>query len=81
MSNFRIENHNPKQSPLSITIRAKSLLPYFHFDIPESDYLISNRRNRKLPGPIGYDMEDPSVVENIKVMEFKIIGIGKCHTK
>ncbi|XP_033221021.1 hydrocephalus-inducing protein homolog [Belonocnema kinseyi] len=76
-----IENLNPKFSPLCIPIKARSLLPYCHFEILESDYLTSGRRNKKLPGPIGYDIEDPSVFENTKVIEFNVIGVGECHIK
>ncbi|XP_046822171.1 hydrocephalus-inducing protein-like [Vespa crabro] len=78
--NCKIENLNPKLTELVIPIKARSILPYCHFDVPESDYISSGKRDRKLPGPIGYSMTDV-IVENIRVIELNVIGIGNVHTK
>ncbi|XP_018351511.1 PREDICTED: hydrocephalus-inducing protein homolog [Trachymyrmex septentrionalis] len=66
---------------LIIPIVGKSLLPYCHFDIPESDYLSSNRRDMKLPGPIGYQPDDNSLPEGTRVIELDVIGISGSHIK
>ncbi|KAI4504415.1 hypothetical protein M0802_000886 [Mischocyttarus mexicanus] len=78
--NCKIENLNPKLTELVIPIKARSVLPYCHFDVPESDYIISGKRDQKLPGPIGYSTID-KIVENIKVIELNVIGVGNVHTK
>lgn len=77
---YRIENLDPKLTELVIPIKARSILPYCHFDVPESDYVSSGKRDRKLPGPIGYSMNDV-IVENIRVIELNVIGVGNVHTK
>ncbi|KAG5334606.1 HYDIN protein, partial [Acromyrmex charruanus] len=66
---------------LIIPIVGRSLLPYCHFDIPESDYLSSDRRNMKLPGPIGYQPDDNSLPEGTRVIELEVIGINGSHIK
>nr|KAF7425254.1 hypothetical protein H0235_007692 [Vespula pensylvanica] len=78
--NCKIENLDPKLTELVIPIKARSVLPYCHFDVPESDYISSGKRDRKLPGPIGYSMNDV-IVENIRVIELNVIGVGNVHTK
>ncbi|XP_043487241.1 hydrocephalus-inducing protein-like [Polistes fuscatus] len=78
--NCKINNLNPKLKELVIPIKARSVLPYCHFDVPESDYIISGKRDQKLPGPIGYSMID-TIVENIRVIELNVIGVGNVHTK
>jgi len=80
----RIENLDPELSELIIPIAGRSLLPYCHFDIPESDYLSDNRRNAKLPGPIDYQMyqsTDGSLPQDTRVIELNVIGIGDTHVK
>ncbi|KAG5323149.1 HYDIN protein, partial [Acromyrmex heyeri] len=66
---------------LIIPIVGRSLLPYCHFDIPESDYLSSDRRDMKLPGPIGYQPDDNSLPEGTRVIELEVIGINGSHIK
>ncbi|XP_011066010.1 PREDICTED: hydrocephalus-inducing protein-like [Acromyrmex echinatior] len=66
---------------LIIPIVGRSLLPYCHFDIPESDYLSSDRRDMKLPGPIGYQPDDNSLPEGTRVIELEVIGISGSHIK
>lgn len=77
----RMENLDPELPELVILIVGRSLLPYCHFDIPESDYLFGDRRDTKLPGPIGYQSNDNSVPENTRVIELDVIGIGGSHVK
>ncbi|KAK2576816.1 hypothetical protein KPH14_005450 [Odynerus spinipes] len=76
----KIENLNPNLPELVIPIKARSVLPYCHFDVPESDYISSGKRNPKLPGPIGYTMVD-KILENMRVIELNVVGVGGVHTK
>lgn len=77
----RIENLDPELPELVIPIVGRSLLPYCHFDIPESDYLSGDRRDAKLPGPIGYQPDDNSLPEGTRAIELDVIGIGGSHVK
>lgn len=77
----RIENIERNKANLTIPVVGRSLLPYCHFDIQESDYVTSGRRDAKLPGPVGYEIEDPSLWQNIRVIEFKVVGTGGTHVK
>lgn len=47
------------------------LLPHLPFDLKDSDYIISRRRNPDLRGPSGGAL-DP----NTRVIEFTSVGIG-----
>ncbi|XP_031785390.1 hydrocephalus-inducing protein homolog isoform X3 [Nasonia vitripennis] len=77
----KIENLNPNKAVPNIVITAKSLLPYCHFEIEDSDYLTKDRRDITLPGPPGYSLVDPETRNNIRVVEFKMMGTRKCHTR
>ncbi|XP_072764383.1 hydrocephalus-inducing protein homolog [Anoplolepis gracilipes] len=77
----KIENLDPELSELIIPIAGRSLLPYCHFDVPESDYLSGDRRNTKLPGPIDYQSIDGSLPEDTRVIELNVVGIGDTHIK
>lgn len=57
-----------------IAVRGRGLLPYCHFELEESDYLTSGRRNPELPGPLGAASGlglDPTT----KVIEFNCVGL------
>ncbi|KAM0731376.1 Hydrocephalus-inducing protein [Formica fusca] len=77
----KMQNLDPELSELIIPIAGRSLLPYCHFDIPESDYLSGNRRNAKLPGPIDYQSINGSLPQDTRVIELNVIGIGDTHVK
>ncbi|XP_039306783.1 hydrocephalus-inducing protein homolog [Solenopsis invicta] len=77
----KMENLDPELPELVIPIVGRSLLPYCHFDIPESDYLFGDRRDTKLPGPVNYQLNDNSLPESTRVIEFTVIGIGRSHVK
>ncbi|XP_018307393.1 hydrocephalus-inducing protein homolog [Mycetomoellerius zeteki] len=77
----KMENLDPELPELIIPIVGRSLLPYCHFDIPESDYLSDDRRDMKLPGPIGYQSDDNSLPEGTRVIVLDVIGIGGSHIK
>lgn len=55
-----------------VGVRARSLLPYCHFELEDSDYIRAGRRNTDLPGPGGSTALDP----NTRVIEFHSTGIG-----
>ena len=67
-------NLQPDTQPFSIPVSGRSLLPYCHFDLEESDYISGGRRNPELRGPGGAppgSTLDPST----KVIEFKSCGV------
>ncbi|XP_015436069.1 PREDICTED: hydrocephalus-inducing protein-like [Dufourea novaeangliae] len=76
-----LENLRPEQSDLSILVTARSLLPYCHFDVEDSDYVTSGRRDPTRPSPLGSVAEDPTLWQNIRVIEFKVVGVGETHVK
>jgi len=78
----RVENLDPNLPELIIPIVGRSLLPYCHFDIPESDYLFGNRRNMQLPGPIDHSLLVNGLLpQDTKVVELNVIGIGETRVK
>ncbi|KAJ8683417.1 hypothetical protein QAD02_019209 [Eretmocerus hayati] len=77
----KMENLDSERNPLQISVTAKSLLPYCHFDVENSDYLSSGRRDDRLPGPPGYSMADLETRENMRVVEFRLIGAEQCHIR
>lgn len=50
-------------------------MPYSHFNIPQSDYLESGRRDYSRPGPIGYAPGIP-LSPDTKTIEIKVLGTG-----
>ncbi|XP_053973139.1 hydrocephalus-inducing protein-like [Hylaeus volcanicus] len=76
-----IENLDPNMPDLTIPVTGRSLLPYCHFDVQESDYITSGRRDPQRPGPLGRGIEDPALWQNIRVIEFKVVGVGETHVK
>ncbi|CAL7939802.1 unnamed protein product [Xylocopa violacea] len=77
----KVENFDPHRADLRILILARSLLPYCHFDVQESDYVTGGRRDPSRPGPVGYEIDDPTLWRNIRVIEFKVVGVGETHVK
>ncbi|CAH0726119.1 unnamed protein product, partial [Brenthis ino] len=65
-----IDNLDPYDQNISCKIRAKSLVPYVHLDIEESDYLTSGRR--KVTGV--------ALPAHTTVLEFNVLGSG-CYKK
>ncbi|XP_029155411.1 hydrocephalus-inducing protein homolog [Nylanderia fulva] len=77
----KMENLDPELSELIIPIAGRSLLPYCHFDIPESNYLSGDRRDAKLPGPINHYSVDGSLPQGTRIIELNVVGIGDTHVK
>ncbi|XP_069355214.1 hydrocephalus-inducing protein-like [Maniola hyperantus] len=65
-----IDNLGPYDQNISCEIKAKSLVPYVHLDVEESDYLTSGRRK-----VIGM-----ALPEHTTVLEFNVLGSG-CYKK
>ncbi|XP_051024710.1 hydrocephalus-inducing protein homolog [Acomys russatus] len=59
-----------EQGPILLT-KGRSVLPFCHFELKESDYISGHRRNPELRGP-GTGPLDP----NTQVIEFTSVGIG-----
>ncbi|XP_030099412.1 hydrocephalus-inducing protein isoform X1 [Mus musculus] len=59
-----------EQGPILIT-KGRSVLPFCHFDLKESDYISGHRRNPELRGPGAGPLEP-----NTRVIEFTSVGIG-----
>ncbi|XP_053606917.1 hydrocephalus-inducing protein homolog isoform X2 [Plodia interpunctella] len=66
-----IDNLDPYDQNVFCKITAKSLIPYCHLDMPESDYLTSGRR--KITGGV-------ALPKHISVLEFNVLGSG-CYKK
>lgn len=69
-----IPNLEPGSRGSVVGMRARSLMPYCHFELEDSDYIRSGRRNPDLPGPPGASALDP----NTRCIEFVSTGIGVC---
>lgn len=68
-----ISNLAPETEPVVIRLLGRSLMPYCHFELDNSDYLTGGRRNPELraPGGLGTTI-DPTT----KVIEFFSCGVG-----
>ncbi|EFN85832.1 Hydrocephalus-inducing protein [Harpegnathos saltator] len=78
----KVENPDPRLNELAIPIAGRSLLPYCHFDVPESNYPSDGRRDAKLPGPIDYQAAgDGSLPADTRVIEFHVVGVGETHVR
>ncbi|KAL6479129.1 hypothetical protein MHYP_G00125620 [Metynnis hypsauchen] len=69
-----IPNLKDKQGPV-IALSGRSVLPYCHFHLDNSDYLSGNRRNPELCDPHGAPPR-ATLDPNTKVIEFTSIGVG-----
>ncbi|KAG8143780.1 hypothetical protein E2320_000954, partial [Naja naja] len=65
MPNLKLDEEGPV-----VAVKGKSLLPYCHFELEDSDYITANRRNSDLRGPGGMSL-DPQT----KVIEFTSVGV------
>ena len=68
------EKSAQRQGPV-IGLKARSMLPYCHFELEDSDYIRSARRNPELRGPRGAP-PGTTLDPNTRVIEFKNIGIN-----
>jgi len=73
-SHVSIPNLEPGSQAPVVSVRGRSLMPYCHFELEDSDYIRSGRRNPDLPGPA----LDPST----RTIEFMSTGVGvRCPVK
>ena len=63
-----------------LALRARSLMPYCHFELEDSDYIRSARRQPDLPGPRGAP-PGANLDPNTRVLELDCIGVGSKCTK
>ncbi|XP_033116735.1 hydrocephalus-inducing protein homolog isoform X2 [Anneissia japonica] len=71
----RIPNLEPgKQGPV-IAVHGKSVMPYCHFELEDSDYITSARRNPELRGPGGAP-PGATLDPNTRVIEFNSTGVN-----
>lgn len=68
MLHCSIPNLKDEQSPV-ISVSGRSLLPYCHIHLKDSDYLTANRRDPELHSLLNVD-------PNTRVIEFSSLGIG-----
>lgn len=69
-------NLKPEEEGPVVAVKGKSLLPYCHFELEDSDYITASKRNPDLRGPGGVSL-DP----NTKVIEFTSLGVHVRNTK
>lgn len=62
------------QGPV-IGLRARSLMPYCHFELHDSDYITGAHRNPELRGPNGAP-PGSTLDPNTRVVEFDVVGMG-----
>ncbi|XP_069510876.1 hydrocephalus-inducing protein homolog [Ambystoma mexicanum] len=65
-----------QQGPV-LAVKGKSLLPYCHFELEDSDYISQSRRNPNQRGPGGAP-PGAALDSNTRVIEFSTVGV---HTK
>lgn len=72
---FRIPNlEKDIQGPV-VGLKGKSLMPYCHFELQDSDYITGARRDPELPGP-GDSTRGTTLDPNTRVIEFSCVGVG-----
>ena len=78
---YRISSLSPSVAPLDICVSGSSVLPYCHFDIPESDYL-TNRRPSNAKGVMLLNSGSTGSIEpSTKIIEFNSTGTGHKITR
>ncbi|KAM8946018.1 LOW QUALITY PROTEIN: hydrocephalus-inducing protein homolog [Pelodytes ibericus] len=70
-----IPNLCEEQQQPGLIVRGRSLLPYCHFQLEDSDYITSGRRNPELGGPCGAP-SGTTLDPNTQVIEFSSVGVS-----
>lgn len=74
---FSIPNLETGKAGPVVAVRGRSILPFCHFELEESDYLTSGRRRMDLLINNGSTQAPSAFVDRqTRVIEFKAIGIG-----
>ncbi|XP_078068146.1 hydrocephalus-inducing protein-like [Mustelus asterias] len=63
-----------------VVVKGRSLLPYCHFELEDSNYISGNRRNPELSGPRG---APPGITlnPNTRVIEFQAVGVNTINRR
>ncbi|XP_077145064.1 hydrocephalus-inducing protein homolog isoform X4 [Ranitomeya variabilis] len=69
-----IPNMSPGGQEPVLPVTGRSLLPYCHFQLEDSDYISSGRRNPELCGPRGAP-SGTTLDPNTRVIEFTSVGV------
>ncbi|XP_066439738.1 hydrocephalus-inducing protein homolog isoform X2 [Eleutherodactylus coqui] len=69
-----IPNTSPGEQQPVMPVTGRSLLPYCHFQLEDSDYISSGRRNPELCGPRGAP-SGTTLDPNTRVVEFTSVGV------
>ena len=64
----------------NMEVCARSLLPYCHFHLEDSDYLSSHRRSLELRGPHGATPREP-LHPSTRTIQFTSVGLGPHVTR
>lgn len=73
---YRISNLSSGSSPLDVTVMGSSVLPYCHFDLPESDYIANRRPSNTKSVMLLNSGAAGSIDPATKVIEFTSTGTG-----
>lgn len=73
---FRVSNSSPGSTPIDVTVVGSSMLPYCHFDLPESDYLANRRPSNTKSVMLLNSGAAGSIDPATKVIEFTSTGTG-----
>ncbi|MGH0168092.1 UNVERIFIED_CONTAM: hypothetical protein FKN15_053854 [Acipenser sinensis] len=74
-----IPNLKDDQGP-TMSVKGRSLLPFCHFDLVDSDYISSNQRDPELRGPRGAPPR-ATLDSNTRVIEFFSVGLSTTITR
>ncbi|KAK3085440.1 hypothetical protein FSP39_003318 [Pinctada imbricata] len=75
-----ISNLEKSQQGPVVGLKAKSLMPYCHFELEDSNYIGGARRNPEMRGPHGAP-PGSTLDPNTRVIEFSCIGVGVKNVK
>lgn len=69
---FSIPNLQDGDQAPCVSLRGRSLLPHYHFDLEDSDYISGNRRTPEFSGPLD---------NNTRVIEFNPVIYSASSTR
>jgi hydrocephalus-inducing protein len=74
---FSIPNLETGKAGPVVAVRGRSILPFCHFELEESDYLTSGRRRVDLLINNDSTQPPPTFIDRqTRVIEFKSVGVG-----
>lgn len=63
-----IQDMSSNCKPLEIIVRGNSLMPKYHFELEQSDYLSTRRKGKQLCG-------EETNTSDVRVVEFEAVGL------